>query len=492
MTNPNERTIDDVMEDIDTRLENIERGGDSTLSANDMAEVLVTSFNPMLETLTNIYDSMLDYFNFQKVLLGDENREQAQELFERKKHEEALLAKIDELERNTRPGEEKGEKPSSVIAAAFKKLTGGPIKGLAGLSRLLFRFGGPLAMIGAIISFADGFRNAEAIVGKGGLSVIERVGAGAANIVKDVMNLLARIANFFLPENLRFSADFNASEIYQGIANLFGKLMDLLRWIDVNVMDPIRNGIGWVITNLMNLDIRQMFTDLAEDIQSRWDGLKAGFQQLKTDTANMIDNITSSITGAATDVFNIFLSIPGRIKDFVFGIYDRIFDMIGFETSFTELSQMVFDGIKDFVTSIFDRIVGFVEDIRDAILGVFDSVRDSIRSRLESLTDFGGRIKGFFGGDDEPDVPDQSVFVPEDNPDLSTDAIAASIAASLDRPTPQAQQTQSGDSQINSNNSNVNMTNNNNTVMTSPVSGGNPDSYSRFLNAALGPNRFSY
>lgn len=485
MADPNKRTLDEVMTDIDDRLGEIERGT-SEASTIDMTEAVQTGTNPLIEKLSSVHESMLKFFRFQELHVDDNEREDTSEHKERVGLLKQIVNGLTGMFRSD--GTENKDEDKKTIMDTVKGIFGAPIKGLGGLVRLLTRLGGPLAAIGAIISFAHGFRDAESIIGRDGLNIIERVGAGVANLVADLMSIVTKIANFFLPENMQLSTMFDPSEIYQKIEHVGNVIMDMFRWLDINVMEPIRNAIGWMITNITPTNVINLINNIGESVAESWNNLTARVTEFKDNTIDFISNIVDNVIQTATDVFDFYLSIPGRLWNSISEIYDRIFDLLGFETSYTELSQKVFDSVTGFASSILDRIIEMIEDIKQSILGVFDRIKDSIRSKIEGLADLGGNVKGFFGFGDDEDV---TVVPSDDNASSSTDASAANAVRDMenfndlptDLPPPPAP---------NSNNTSMSVNNNNQTVMTSPISGRNENSYSRLYANTVGVMRFNY
>lgn len=484
MANSTGRTIDEVITDIGSNISDLKHKSDVSESSVNMAEAVSVATTPLLEVMSSINDNLMKFFRFQELHTDDNEREDDSDQQERV----GLLKQIVDgitgvFGRGSNDSAEKEEGGGAFDM--LKGLFGAPIKGIGGLLKMLARLGGPLAAIGAIISFAQGFTNAEAIVGRDGLNIIEKVGAGVANLVADIMGIVTRIMNFFLPENMQLSTMFDPAEIYLKIERLTEIIMDVFRWIDENVMEPLRSAFGWMITNLTPTNIINTITSIGEFFVTAWDNTINRITEFKDNVLALINGIIEDPIGYIGDILNFYKSIPGRIWNAVSAAFDLIFDLMGFDESFSELTDRVWRSVTGFVTDIIDKITGFIDDIKTSITGAFDNLKTVIREKFDALTD----VKGWFGlGDDDIEPSAQPSG---SNPDLSTDATAASAVAAMnnpnfndlptDLPPPPASTTM-----------NTNMTNTNNTVMTVPVSGGNPDSYSRFMNSMMGPNRFSY
>ena len=248
--------------------------------------------------------------------------------------------------------------------------------GLKAAARLLTRIGGPLAAVGAFLSFADGFRNASDIVGKDDLSMIERIGAGGAKLISDFVNLFTNIANFFLPENLQLG-NLDPAEVYRMLSNVFGKIMEygaiFFNWMEDIFIAPFREMIG--------------------RLASAWEG----------------DSITERIWNFTSQLVRELIMWPinlmGRLYDWWTGL---------------DLHTDIVNGFKDFGSWLWETITGIpgmlMDKLTDWVTGWAESLSEwapmNIVRRIGSMLPWPLNMGDSDDSGENIERPDRSMFSP--------------------------------------------------------------------------------
>lgn len=219
-------------------------------------------------------------------------------------------------------------KPFKVIGRVVGTFLGMFSKVGEGIVKLLGPFGkalkflkvGPLALVSAVIDFGAGFLNAKDILGKGSVTVVDRVRAGVSELVGgfgDIADWIAKIFGFDTgmgkslrdftlmitekpAEWLNSIVDWVSNDLFAGITkntsltDIPGKLADNLQTELIKLVNWITGGIS-------------SFVDEGISVANKIIGdIKTGFtENIKKPFYNMLD----SLTNAMFDIVDKFVSI---------------------------------------------------------------------------------------------------------------------------------------------------------------------------------------
>ena len=255
-----EQTVDDLSAFFETRTY-----GDMAITVNEVPanksilhQELYHSgigVDDKLDQIRNSLHDILDTIDFQsKATTGDRlNEESLDSSVNLERLSQEQLDRLDSIQNNTKPDPLKDKDSDAasgglggVLGGFGRIFSGGGLRAAAGL---LMRIGGPIAAVGAFLSFASGFRNARDIVGKDDVNILERVGAGGAKLITDIVNLVTTVANWFLPESWQLGK-LDAAEVYQVIARgfdiIWGFTEQLYNWYKGIVIDPFLDAFSRV------------------------------------------------------------------------------------------------------------------------------------------------------------------------------------------------------------------------------------------------------
>lgn len=239
------------------------------------------------------------------------------------------------------------------------------------------------------------------------MSGINTVLEGIKNILirqlSDIVGLLSSVFGFD-PKPVMQNIVAGVNWLFDKIKNILGGAGEIIKGIFTLDGDMILGGVGKIVDS-----IRDIIIGLAASIV----GLLS--KAFGFDPAPVMEKITSAVTV----VFDTIKQIFSGLKDVFVGIFTLDGDKVlgGVKKILTAIWDLItdmFSGLFDLWTSGWKKSVDILKNL---ITKVFDGLTSVLMKPVEAVKGLWNKVKGVFGGGDEPEPTPEPVKIPQSEPE---------------------------------------------------------------------------